>query len=264
MKEITLVKLGGAAAADADALASLARELTPDNGVPPVLVHGGGATVSSWSRRLGTEPRFENGVRMTTAEEMDVVEMVLAGLVNTQVVRVLCAQQHRAVGLSLSDCCMVTGIPVAAGGTNRTARPGAVRTGLITHLVSAGYTPVVNSVGTMEDGGPCNINADEAALALARALGASRLVFLSDVPGVMIDGVVQNRMGSQDVAQAIADGHISGGMIPKVQSALEATAHGVGNVIIGRYETAGDFTALVAGTAGTSLQSRPHEAGEDI
>lgn len=264
MKGITVVKLGGAAASDSGTLGQLAEELASILNVPPVVVHGGGAIVSNWSRRLGVEPRFEDGVRMTSTEEMDVVEMVLAGSVNTGVVRLLCAHQHKAVGLSLSDCSLVSGVALAAGPENRTARPGEVRTDLIRHLLEGGYTPVISSVGTMNDGGPCNINADEAALALARALGASQLVFLSDVPGVLIGDEVRHAMNETDVATAIAEGHISGGMIPKVRSALDATSHGVGRVIIGQYGGTGDFTALLEGTAGSRLQGRPAEAGECV
>lgn len=262
MSDLTVIKLGGVAASDAGALGALAREIAAEHTVQPVIVHGGGAAVSTWSRRLGTEPRFENGIRMTSAEEMEIVEMVLAGAVNTRVVRNLCAHQHKAVGLSLSDCTMVTGVAVSDSNGNRTARPGPVQTELLRHLVGGGYTPVVSSVGTMEDGGPCNINADEAALALARSLGAKQLVFLSDVPGVLVAGAIQADMDENDIARAVADGDISGGMIPKVQSALYATVHGVGSVIIGQYAQAGDFTRLLAGASGTRIRGTQAKAGE--
>ncbi|MFP4509213.1 MAG: acetylglutamate kinase [Spirochaetaceae bacterium] len=262
MSDIIVIKLGGLAASDVNALGALAGEIADERAIQPVIVHGGGAAVSTWSRRLGTEPRFEDGIRMTSVEDMEIVEMVLGGSVNTQVVRTFCANNHKAVGLSLSDCAMVKGVAVSDSAANRTARPGAAQTEILRYLVVGGYTPVVCSVGTMEDGGPCNINADQAALAIARSLSAKQLVFLSDVPGVLVAESIQSDMDENDIAGALAGGHISGGMIPKVQSALHATAHGVGSVIIGRYTEQGDFKRLLAGASGTRIQAAQAKAGE--
>jgi acetylglutamate kinase len=256
--ETLLVKLGGRAGTDLqtgeEVLAELA-ELTGAYRI--VLVHGGGAEVTAMSRRLGMEPRFEDGVRMTSPGEMDVVDMVLAGKMNTLLVRRFSTLGVRAVGLSGADAAMFACSFVGDSEHNRTARIESADTGLIDQLLSAGYVPVVSSVAVGADGRGVNVNADEAALALARSLPAERLVFLSDTDGVLDApppaGAVISKLESSSLEALIGSGTIAGGMVPKVRSAAEAIARGVRQVVIGRFTGGGDLLKLLDGTMGTSI-----------
>ncbi len=255
-----IVKLGGTAAADADVLARLVADLNEDFSGSAVIVHGGGAEASAWCSRLGLEPRFVDGVRQTTPEEMAVVEMVLAGKVNTAVVRTAAAAGAKPVGLSLSDAGLCFGQPVGDPVVNRTARPDRVDPAILTHLLTGSFLPVVSSIGSFwdgsrGDGGACNINADDAALALARAVQARALVFLSDIPGVQEDGGIHSSLDRRVSEALIERGIISGGMTAKVRSALSAVDAGVGAVVIGAYHERGDIQALIGGRSGTRIMA---------
>ena len=275
-----IVKLGGTAAADADVLARLVSDLTTDFPGDAIIVHGGGAEASTWCSRLGLEPRFVDGVRQTTPEEMEIVEMVLAGKVNTAVVRTAAGAGAKPVGLSLSDAGLCFGRPVGDPAVNRTARPDRVDPGILEHLLSGSYLPVVSSIGSFGDGGArgddaggdgganagaggdggarentgaCNINADDAALALAQALKARALVFLSNIPGVQEDDRVHRSLDRASSEALIQRGVISAGMTAKVRSALAAVEAGVGAVVIGEYHERGDIQALIGGHTGTLI-----------
>ncbi len=248
-----VVKLGGRAAAERELLATLGAELGEAFAGRAVIVHGGGAEASAWCARVGLEPRFIDGVRMTTPEEMEMVEMVLAGKMNTAVVRTLSAAGAKAVGLSLADAGLCTGEPIADPAVNRTARPGAVDPAILAHLLAGGFTPVVSSIGSFADGSACNINADDAALAIAVALGAASLIFLSDIPGVLEEDDVHRELDRAGVERLIGAGVIAGGMVAKTRSALQAVGSGAGSVVIGEYRRRGDIAALVEGRAGTAI-----------
>ena len=263
-----IVKLGGTAAADAEVLARLVADLAADFPRGAVIVHGGGTEASAWCSRLGLEPRFVDGIRQTTPEEMEVVEMVLAGKVNTAVVRTAARAGAKPVGLSLSDAGLCIGRPVGDPAVNRTAHPERVDEAILTHLLEGGFLPVVSSIGSFGDGGAagdgaadggaasgsaCNINADAAALALARAVQARALIFLSDIPGVQEEDTVHRSLDTTASEALIERGVISGGMTAKVRSALSAVDAGVGAVVIGEYHERGDLQALTGGQAGTRI-----------
>jgi acetylglutamate kinase len=251
MTGITLVKIGGRPLAEAESLDILCRELTGLAArIPLALVHGGGSEVSRVSRRFGLEPRFVDGLRQTSREEMDVVEMVLAGSMNTLLVRSMVHRGLKAVGLTGCDAGLLTA--QALSPESRTGRIGAVDITLLTALLQGGYIPVCSSVAMDADGDALNINADEAALELAAALGAARLIYLSDVPGIMLEGKVVNRLDRKRAEKKIAEGEIAGGMIPKVRSSFEGLARGIGEIIIGSCSGPGELRALIEG-AGTHL-----------
>ena len=260
--ELLVIKLGGAAADHEPSLTALARELAAlaRGRARIVLVHGGGAEVSALSRRLGLEPRFRDGIRITTPEEMPYVDMVLCGAVNKRLVRVLGAAGLRAVGLSGSDGPMFTGAPLAgaAAAGNRTAAVAQVDTRLPRLLVEHGYLPVIAPTSVQPPARAVNINADAVALRLAPALAADRLLFLSDVPGILKDGAVLAALTPHRAAAEIADGTIGGGMIPKVEAALHALAQGVRRVVIGRFGAPGDLASLLTGAAGTTMLPHTH------
>ncbi|MFW5688786.1 MAG: acetylglutamate kinase [Spirochaetota bacterium] len=249
-----LVKLGGTAATSYDHLEMLAAELARRD-ASVAIVHGGGKEVSELSRKLGLEPVFHEGIRMTSEGEMDVVEMVLAGLANKRLVRRLARHGLRAVGLSGADAGLVVGtrIAEATGAPSRTARVTAVDVTLIRDLWTLGYVPVLASPATDAAGEAVNINADDVAFALAGSLRVGSLLFLSDVPGVLIDGEPVVSLTPAMAAAQIADGSISGGMIPKVNNAVTALAQGVDQVVIGNYERAGDLERLLDGSRGTAI-----------
>ncbi len=250
-----LIKVGGRPAEDAQALAVFAQEVTGlfGGGTPVVVVHGGGGLLSQYSRRLGLEPEFKDGIRLTRVDEMPLVDMVLAGLVNKTLVRTFVACGAKAVGVCGADAGTVVGEPIHAAG--RTGRVSVIDVALVRDLLRAGYLPIVAPPSADAAGGPLNINADEVALALSEALGAAKLVFVSDVPGIL-DGSRRLPLVDRESGQRlIADGVVRGGMIPKLRASFEALAKGVGEVVVGSYRTAGDLAALLSGEAGTRVVS---------
>jgi acetylglutamate kinase len=256
-----VIKLGGTAASSVEALGMLARELASVRG-PVAIVHGGGKEVSELSRRLGLEPVFHNGVRMTSEAEMDVVEMVLSGIANKRLVRRLVRDGLNAVGVSGADAGLLRGERVAdsEGRPSRTAKVAAVNPRLIRDLWDRGYLPVISSPGSDAEGEAVNINADDVAFALAGALEAGSLLFLSDVPGVLVDGEPVVSLTPAAVSAQIDGGQITGGMIPKVENALTALDHGVSQVVVGNYERSGDLHALLHGCRGTAIVAEWSEA----
>jgi acetylglutamate kinase len=252
-----LVKIGGRAAEQTADLAALCDEilfLSKEHRV--ILVHGGGAEVTAVSRRLGIEAVFHDGVRLTSPEEMDIVDMVLAGKINKQIVRLLRARGLNAVGLSGSDGGIFTGRALSAPQASAQTRTGEITATderLLVLLLSNGYLPVVSSTSMDAEGRGLNINADAAAFGLAARLGASALVFLSDIPGILSEGSVMQALSGDEARALIAKGVIKGGMIPKVTASLEAMDSGVHKVIIGQYESAGSLGRLLEGKQGTRL-----------
>jgi len=250
-----VVKIGGKAAEQQDSLASLCDEiLSLSRDGRFLLVHGGGAEVSALSRRLGVEPVFRDGVRQTSEQEMDIVDMVLAGKVNKQVVRLLRTKGLDAVGLSGSDGGIFIGRPVdGTPARNRTGEVASVDNRLLTLLLDNGFLPVLSSSSMDATGHGLNINADAAAFSVASRLAASALVFLSDIPGILSEGSVIQAVSAAEAKDLIGRGVITGGMIPKVSAALTAMDNGVRKVIIGQYDGAGSLGRLLEGKQGTRL-----------
>lgn len=248
------VKIGGRAASRKDKLAAFARETAEAcRRANVVVIHGGGADVTRVSRVFGLEAVFVDGVRMTSPEEMEIVDMVLSGSMNKYLVRTFSAHGVPAVGISGSDGGTFTGKPVAPDtctGTVTDANPE-----LLITLLNAGYVPVVSSTSMQADGSPLNINADEVALALAVALRSDGLIFVSDIPGILKESNVIKRLGPQDVEHEIEEKVITGGMIPKVRASVDALNHGVSRIVIGEYTEDGDLTALMNGIKGTTIDS---------
>ena len=263
--ELLVIKLGGVAADHEPSLAAFTRELAAlaAGGARVVLVHGGGAEVSALSRRVGLEPRFRDGVRITTPEEMPYVDMVLCGAVNKRLVRMLGAAGVRAVGLSGSDGPMFTGAPLrgaaAEAAGNHTAAVDRVDTHLPRLLLRHGYLPVIAPTSVQPPARAVNINADAVALRLAPALAADRLLFLSDVPGILKAGAALPALTPDQAAAEVAAGTISGGMIPKVEAALHALAQGVPRVVIGQFAAPGDLANLLTGATGTTMIAHTHD-----
>ncbi|HET7292007.1 MAG TPA: acetylglutamate kinase [Vicinamibacteria bacterium] len=240
-------KVGGPALEDPGLVAPLAAELRRGAG-PVVLVHGGGRQIDRALVAQGGETRFVGGRRVTTPETMEAVEMVLSGTVNKGLAAGLTAAGVPALGLSGRDGALVRARALPELG--RVGSPERVDPAPLRALLAAGLVPVVSPVSAGPEGEALNVNADEAALAIARALGARSLVYLSDVDGVRIRGEAVFRLPRAAAERGIADGSISGGMAMKVRTALEACAAGIPEVVIaGRARLEGGFpgTALEDG-----------------
>jgi len=251
-----VVKIGGSL----DGAQALVRDLAHHDG-ELVLVHGGGPRIAAMLERLGFETRFEDGLRVTPPEQMEVVEQVL-----THVGKELADQLSRlgrlAVGLSGRDARLLAGEPQAPE-LGRVGRITAVNTSLIFALLNRHLTPVVSPIAVGSDG-PLNVNADEAAAAVAGCLGEP-LVYFTDVPGVLTEpGNPESRvpvLAADEVEAMIENGTISGGMIPKVRAALHALKMGAPWVVIAPGE-AGGLPRLLAGRLGTRIVG-PAKRGPD-
>ncbi len=200
---------------------------------PTVVVHGGGAEISALQKVMGIEPRYLDGVRITDAESLKVVEMVLCGSVNKRLVRVLLQAGLEALGLSGVDQGLVRAekMPHPQQDMGFTGRVVAARGDVLLRLLEAGITPVVAPV-CLGEGTNYNVNADHVAGALAKAIQAERVIFLTNVEGVLVNGQVRSSLTPAETEALIADGTIFGGMIPKVQTALYALETGVSRAVI--------------------------------
>lgn len=193
-------------------------------GAWPILVHGGGPEINAMLERLEIPRRFERGLRVTDAATLDVVRMVLVGKVNSELVRVIMHLGGRAIGLSGVDGALMRGRPISAD-LGFVGAVEAVDPGPIEALAGAGYIPIIAPLALGPDGEVLNINADDAAADLARGLSAAKLLYLSDVPGILDRaGQLLSVLSEEQVRTLIADGTIAGGMIPKAEAALRALA----------------------------------------
>ena len=229
-----VIKFGGNAMGDDDAMASFARDivLMRHVGVNPVVVHGGGPMINQMLERLNIESRFENGKRVTDEAVVEVVEMVLSGRVNKRIVQAINAEGGRAVGLSGKDAnlmiCDQTDPALGFVGTPTDMDPS-----ILTALFEDEMIPVIAPLGAGRDGETFNVNGDTAAGAIAAALSADRLLLLTDVEGVKnASGEVLTELSPDQIRDLTADGTIAGGMIPKTETALAAINGGVRAVVI--------------------------------
>ncbi|HLY29969.1 MAG TPA: acetylglutamate kinase, partial [Ktedonobacterales bacterium] len=191
-------------------------------GAAPILVHGGGHEIDRWLERLGLERRFHEGLRVTDKATLDVVRITLIGKVNSELVQSMTLLGGRAIGLSGLDGGMLRAQPLTAE-LGYVGMVDQVRAGPIEALTAAGYIPVVAPLALGHDGQALNVNADAAAADLARALHAAKLIYISDVPGILAsDGALLSTLTVPQTRQLIADGVIQGGMIPKAEACLRA------------------------------------------
>ena len=229
-----VIKLGGHAMGSDEGMASFARDvvLMRTVGINPVIVHGGGPMINEMLGRMGVESRFVRGKRVTDAETMRVVEMVLAGEVNARIVQAINTAGGRAVGLTGKDADMIV-CATDDPELGFVGSPKDVDARLLHSLARDEMIPVIAPIGTGEDDETFNINGDTAAGAVAGALKADRFLLLTDVAGVKgADGAVITELTAADVRALIADGTISGGMIPKTETALSALEAGARAVVI--------------------------------
>ena len=257
---VVVVKFGGNAMGDDEAMAQFARDivLMKQVGMNPVVVHGGGPMINNLLAKLGIESKFVRGKRVTTKEIVEVVEMVLSGLVNKRIVQALNDAGGRAVGISGKDDDMMV-CEADDPELGFVGRPIEMNVQIIRDLYNAGMIPVIAPVATgMADNETFNVNGDTAAGAIAGALKADRLLLLTDVSGVKdSSGEVVTQLSPEQVHTMIADGQIAGGMIPKTETALMALEEGVRAVIIldGRVPNACLLELFTEHGAGSMIRS---------
>ena len=261
-----VIKFGGHAMVDAELSRVFAEDiaLLRQVGILPIVVHGGGPQINSMLKRLNIESQFIDGLRVTDAPTMEVVEMILTGSINKQIVAAINAEGGHAVGLSGKDDNLLMAKPAEMVKDGKridlgfVGEPDKVNPRIIHYLEQAGIVPVIAPVGFGPDGKTYNINADTAAGAIAGAVGAARLLALTDVPGVLDkQGQLIPDLTASQVRALAADGTIHGGMLPKIGSALTAVKNGVksSHVIDGRVEHALLLEVLTNEGVGTMIRA---------
>ena len=239
---IVVVKYGGAAMKDSALKDRVVRDVVflACVGLRPVIVHGGGPEINSWLDKLGIEPQFNNGLRVTDAPTMDVVEMVLVGRVNKEIVSLINQAGGSAVGLCGKDGNLIKARPEGREGIGFVGEVSTMDVRILESLLKDGYIPVVSSVAADENGQAYNINADTVAGEIAAALGAEKLILLTDTAGILEDykdpSTLLYKLDIQQARELIANGVVSGGMIPKVNCCVRSLAQGVkaAHIIDGR------------------------------
>lgn len=258
---IVVVKYGGAAMKDSTLKDQVIRDIVflACVGVRPVVVHGGGPEINSWLDKLGIEPQFKHGLRVTDAPTMDVVEMVLVGRVNKELVSLISRAGGSAVGLCGKDGNLIKARPEGREGIGFVGEVSSMDVRLLESLLKDGYIPVVSSVAADDQGQAYNVNADTVAGELAAALGAEKLILLTDTSGILKDykdpSTLMPRLDIQEARQLIESGVVGGGMIPKVQCCVRSLAQGVraAHIIDGRIPHALLLEILTDGGIGSMI-----------
>jgi len=232
MGEVSVIKLSGHELDDAAYLADFARVVAGING-SVIVVHGGGKTISALQTKMGIAPQYIDGIRVTDAESLALVEMVLRGSVNTMLVRALVNAGIDAQGISGVDRGLIRAEKMlhTQHDMGFTGSIADVRAEVLVDMVRQGITPVIAPI-CLGEASTYNVNADQVAGAVAGAVDASRLVMISNVAGVLVNGKIVSMLNPTQVEALIADGTIFGGMIPKVRSALDALKHGAKQAVI--------------------------------
>lgn len=239
---IVVVKYGGAAMKDSNLKDKVIRDVVflACVGLRPVIVHGGGPEINSWLDKLGIEPQFNNGLRVTDAATMDVVEMVLVGRVNKEIVSLINKAGGSGVGLCGIDGNLIKARPEGRQGIGFVGEVNTMDVRLLESLLKDGHIPVISSVAADDSGQAYNINADTVAGEIAAALGAEKLILLTDTAGILQDykdtSTLLYKLDIQQARGLIASGVVGGGMIPKVNCCVRSLAQGVkaAHIIDGR------------------------------
>lgn len=264
-RKTVVVKYGGNAMIDPQLQSSFARDVVLMKlvGIDPVVVHGGGPQIGEMLKRLNIETRFIDGMRVTDEATMDVVQMVLIGLVNKHIVNLINQHGGRAVGLSGKDGGLIRARKLAAADTasdlGLVGDVDSIDPSVVTRLDTGGFIPVIAPVGVGADGRTYNINADLVAGKMASVLEAEKLMLLTNTTGVLDkQGELLTGLSPQRVEALIADGTISGGMLPKIACALDAVASGVraAHIIDGRVQHACLLELFTDAGVGTLIRGR--------
>lgn len=235
--QYVLIKFGGSLMVDPALQATFAKDvaLLKWIGVHPVIVHGGGKEITHWLKRIGKETRFIEGLRYTDEETMELSEMVLSGKINSELVSLINSSGAKAVGLSGKDARLVIAKKAKSKSGEDLGLVGEVvevDVELLLKLSEQGYVPVVSSVSGGVDGGTFNLNADAMASALAGALKSLKLVFLTDVDGLKVEGSLVQSLTLSEAEKLLKHPDVQGGMLPKLECAISALRGGVKSVHI--------------------------------
>jgi len=266
--QTVVIKYGGNAMTDEKLQRSFAKNVVmmKQVGINPVVVHGGGPQIGQMLEQLAIESEFIDGMRVTNEATMNVVEMVLGGSVNKSIVSLLNQVGGRAIGLTGKDADLIQATPLTLPGRPADAlgyvgEVAKVNTEVLNKLTADDIIPVIAPIGTDKTGASYNINADLVASSIAIALNASRLLLLTNTPGILDDsGRLVTGLTPKDIASMIAQGTLHGGMLPKVQCALDAVAAGVRSVVIidGRVEHAVLLELFTSEGVGTLIHDKPN------
>ncbi|MBI5473003.1 MAG: acetylglutamate kinase [Ignavibacteriae bacterium] len=229
-----VIKYGGAAMEDDGLKQMVAQDVTllRKIGIDIVVVHGGGKEITALSKQLDLKTRFVDGQRYTDEETRDVVQMVLAGLVNKDMVRRINIHGGNAIGVSGIDAKLLLARRFKAKDLGFVGEITEVNATFLRSMLNDGFLPVIAPLGVDDDGTVYNINADIAAAEIAKALSARKLIYLTDVEGIQVGKILVKCLSEYDAENLIREKTINGGMIPKVESALDALKSGVGKVHI--------------------------------
>lgn len=233
--QIFVVKYGGSAQIDESLKDNFARDIVLLQliGIKVVVVHGGGKKINSFLEQLDIKSDFVDGLRVTDEKAMEIVEMTLSGLINKQITSLLVRHGARAVGISGKDDGMLKAKPLNNGKYGLVGEITSVNDEVIKALLTSDIVPVIAPIASDENARSYNINADSCASAIAMKLRAQKVIFLSDISGVLDkNGEIISRLNAQKIATLKADGTINGGMIPKLDACLECVNNGVGRVHI--------------------------------
>lgn len=268
---VVVVKYGGNAMTDAKLAESFAEDivLLHSVGIRPVVVHGGGPQIGALMDRLGKVPEFRDGLRVTDAETLDIARMVLVGKINRDIVGAINAHAPVAVGMSGED-----GGLIRASARNPdlgfVGDVEAVNPAILERVLSEDLIPVVSTIGSDVTGQAYNINADTVAAAVAAALGAEKLIYLTDVAGLLGDvddaSSLISRVTADELAAKIASGELTGGMIPKIEGCIHAVRHGVPrtHIVDGRLPHVVLLELFTDSGIGTMITSQPVLPGTEI
>ncbi len=255
-----VIKYGGAAMTDVELKRSFATDVTLLRfiGLRPVIVHGGGPQIDEMLERLGKKSVFVDGMRVTDEATMEVVEMVLGGSLNAEIVSLIGAAGGRAVGLTGKDGGFMKVVKLEGSGgrdLGRVGTPEHVDPSLVENLTRDGVIPVIAPIGLDAEGRTYNVNADVAAGRIAEALSAEKLLLLTDVEGVLSHGELLAQMSIEQAGKAIADGSVKGGMIPKLECCIHGIRNGITSthIIDGRVSHALLLEIFTDGGVGTKL-----------
>ncbi|MGR8946576.1 MAG: acetylglutamate kinase [Gammaproteobacteria bacterium] len=244
--KVIVIKFGGNAMTDNKLKHIFARDIVLMKlvGIHPIVVHGGGPQIAEMLNKVGKESKFIDGMRVTDAETMDIVEMVLGGTVNKSIVGEINAHGGKAIGLSGKDAGLIRASKLATSTTNSpdlgmVGEISEINTDVLTYLTRGDFVPVIAPIGLGDDGNAYNINADIVAGKVAEAMLAEKLIMLTNTIGLLNkQGELVTGLSAEAVDELIADGTITEGMLPKIRSALDAVAAGVdrAHIIDGRVE----------------------------
>lgn len=236
--KIIVVKYGGNAMINEDLKAAVMGDIVLLSliGIKVVLVHGGGPEITEMLGKVGKESKFYNGLRVTDEESAKIVQMVLAGKINKNLVNLLQNIGGKAIGLSGMDGNLIEAKPIDLENLGYVGEITNINTEPVTDVIKAGYIPVISTVGCDNEGNVYNINADTAAAAIAGSLGAEILISMTDICGILRDkddpSTLIPRINVSEAPQLMREGIISGGMIPKIECCIEAIRRGVGKVFV--------------------------------